>query len=74
MPNDETEQSREDLLHTMMLESTDGRLFYAPIGDHPQKIADLGTGTGIWAIESTLVLSGCVALRRGSRQLMMWEW
>jgi ribosomal protein L11 methylase PrmA len=35
----------------MMLEVTDGKLFYAPIGDYPQKILDLGTGTGIWAIE-----------------------
>ncbi|KAK0757271.1 hypothetical protein N5P37_009990 [Trichoderma harzianum] len=51
IPNDEAEQNREDMLHTMMLEATDGKLFYAPIGDHPQKIIDLGTGTGLWAIE-----------------------
>ncbi|KAF5006273.1 hypothetical protein FDECE_7339 [Fusarium decemcellulare] len=51
LPNDEAEQNREDMLHAMMLEATDGRLFYAPIGSHPQRIADLGTGTGIWAIE-----------------------
>lgn len=41
------------MLHTMMLEATDGRLYYAPIGDYPQKIIDLGTGTGTWAIQST---------------------
>jgi ribosomal protein L11 methylase PrmA len=35
----------------MMLELLDGKLFLAPVGDHPQKIIDLGTGTGIWAIE-----------------------
>ncbi|KAK7987135.1 hypothetical protein PG988_002123 [Apiospora saccharicola] len=34
-----------------MMEVTNGRLFYAPIDQHPQKIVDLGTGTGIWAIE-----------------------
>ncbi|KAF5541744.1 hypothetical protein FPHYL_11732 [Fusarium phyllophilum] len=51
LPNDEAEQNREDMLHTMMLEATDGRLFYAPVGENPQRIADLGTGTGIWAIE-----------------------
>ncbi|KAF5646830.1 hypothetical protein F52700_1738 [Fusarium sp. NRRL 52700] len=51
LPNDEAEQNREDMLHTMMLEATDGRLFYAPLGENPQRIADLGTGTGIWAIE-----------------------
>lgn len=31
--------------------SQDGRLFYAPVDEHPQKIIDLGTGTGIWALE-----------------------
>ncbi|KAK2054350.1 methyltransferase domain-containing protein [Colletotrichum caudatum] len=51
IPNDETEQNREDMLHAMMLEVTDGRLYFAPIGGNPQKIIDLGTGTGIWAIE-----------------------
>ncbi|VTT57537.1 unnamed protein product [Fusarium fujikuroi] len=51
LPNDEAEQNREDMLHAMMLEATDGRLFYAPIDENPQRIADLGTGTGIWAIE-----------------------
>ncbi|KAF9876736.1 methyltransferase domain-containing protein [Colletotrichum karsti] len=45
MPNDETEQSREDMKHTMMLEVTDGKLFYAPIAEDPQKIIDIGTGT-----------------------------
>jgi SAM-dependent methyltransferase len=39
------------MLHAMMLEATNGKLFYAPIGDYPQKVLDLGTGTGIWAIE-----------------------
>ncbi|GFP57486.1 secondary metabolism regulator LAE1 [Trichoderma asperellum] len=51
IPNDDTEQNREDMLHTMMMEATDGKLYYAPIGNHPQKIIDLGTGTGLWAIE-----------------------
>jgi hypothetical protein len=51
LPNDDDEQNREDMKHAMMLEMLDGKLFFAPIGDHPQKIIDLGTGTGIWAIE-----------------------
>jgi SAM-dependent methyltransferase len=29
----------------------DGMLHFAPIGDHPQKVLDVGTGTGIWAID-----------------------
>jgi len=38
--------------HAMVLELTDGKLYNAPIGDSPQKIIDIGTGTGIWALES----------------------
>jgi hypothetical protein len=30
-----------------------GKLFYAEIGDNPQKIIDLGTGTGIWALDGS---------------------
>lgn len=37
----------------MFKEILEGKLFVAPIGNHPQKIADLGTGFGDWAIEST---------------------
>ncbi len=51
IPNDDLEQNREDMKHTMLLELTDGVLFYAPIGPSPQMILDIGTGTGIWAIE-----------------------
>ncbi|KAI1074888.1 S-adenosyl-L-methionine-dependent methyltransferase [Whalleya microplaca] len=51
VPNDDIEQNREDMKHAMMMELTDGKLFYSPIGDYPQKILDIGTGTGIWAIE-----------------------
>jgi methylase of polypeptide subunit release factors len=40
------------MLHAMMLEATNGKYFYAPIAENPSKILDLGTGTGIWAIES----------------------
>lgn len=29
----------------------DGELQIAPIGEHPQRILDVGTGTGIWAID-----------------------
>jgi hypothetical protein len=46
IPNDDQEQNREDMKHVMMLEMTDGKLYYAPIGEHPQKVLDVGTGTG----------------------------
>jgi hypothetical protein len=47
IPNDDSEQDREDMKHAMMLELTDGELFYAPIGNNPQSILDIGTGTGM---------------------------
>lgn len=50
IPNDDTEQARDEMKHIATLELTGGKLFFAPIGDHPQQIIDLGTGTGSWAI------------------------
>lgn len=46
MPIDEIEQNREDLKHSMLMMLTENKLFFSPIGDHPQKILDIGTGTG----------------------------
>ncbi|KAK0649746.1 S-adenosyl-L-methionine-dependent methyltransferase [Cercophora newfieldiana] len=45
--------------HAMMLELTDGKLFFALIGDYPQKVIDLATGTGIWAIDYTSRAPSC---------------
>ncbi|PBP23462.1 methyltransferase domain-containing protein [Diplocarpon rosae] len=50
-PNDPSEQDREDMKHAMMVNLLGGRLHFAPIGENPQNILDMGTGTGIWAIE-----------------------
>ncbi|CAG1982094.1 unnamed protein product [Fusarium graminearum] len=44
-------QNRDDMKHAMMLELTNGNLYFSPIADNPQKIIDLATGTGIWAID-----------------------
>lgn len=30
---------------------TDFRLHLSPIGNNPQRILDIGTGTGIWAMQ-----------------------
>ncbi|KAG8529897.1 uncharacterized protein KY384_005378 [Bacidia gigantensis] len=51
MPNDESELDRLDLTHNMLKISMGMQLFNAPIVDTPKRILDLGTGTGIWAIE-----------------------
>lgn len=64
IPNDDSEQDREDMKHAMMLELTDGELFYAPIGDNPQSIMDIGTGTG----ESALG-----RLDIGTQRLNVWS-
>jgi hypothetical protein len=50
-PNDEPEQEREDMKHAMIINLCGGRLHYAPL-ENPQEILDIGTGTGIWAIDS----------------------
>ncbi|KAG5947513.1 hypothetical protein E4U59_000875 [Claviceps monticola] len=51
LPIDEMEQSREDVKHAMLMMLTENKPCLAPIGDHPQKILDIGSGTGIWAID-----------------------
>jgi len=57
-PNDEPEQAREDMKHAMFVNVCDSKLYFAPI-KNPQQILDLGTGTGIWAIDSEFSLFGC---------------
>ncbi|KAI5779309.1 S-adenosyl-L-methionine-dependent methyltransferase [Geopyxis carbonaria] len=49
-PNDEEEQLRLDLYHHIFTLFLDGKLFSAPV-ENPRRILDVGTGTGIWAIE-----------------------
>ena len=51
MPNDDAEQDRMDLCHHIWQLCLDGVLFRAPISSKPQNVLDLGTGTGIWAIQ-----------------------
>ncbi|KAM0439780.1 hypothetical protein ACHAPT_000875 [Fusarium lateritium] len=50
-PNDDVEQEREDMKHAMVKLLCSQNLHFAPIGANPQNILDIGTGTGIWAIE-----------------------
>jgi trans-aconitate methyltransferase len=49
-PNDEQEQNRLDLQHHLYGLCLDGKHFLAPIAT-PHGVLDIGTGTGIWAIE-----------------------
>jgi methylase of polypeptide subunit release factors len=40
-----------DLHHEIVLQLLKGELHKAPITSNPQRILDVGTGTGIWAID-----------------------
>ncbi|KAF4450828.1 hypothetical protein F53441_6099 [Fusarium austroafricanum] len=50
-PNDDIEQEREDMKHAMVKLLSGQKLHFAPLDDNPQNVLDIGTGTGIWAIE-----------------------
>ncbi|OTA95201.1 hypothetical protein M434DRAFT_394094 [Hypoxylon sp. CO27-5] len=49
-PNDDAEQEREDMQHAMVVLLCNGKLHFAPL-ENPQSVLDIGTGTGIWAID-----------------------
>ncbi|MCJ1476927.1 hypothetical protein MMC13_005596 [Lambiella insularis] len=50
-PNDEKESDRLDIAHKMMDVAMNGKLYFAPLKGDPKRVLDLGTGTGIWAME-----------------------
>jgi hypothetical protein len=50
-PNFTDKRFRLDIMHHLALLMMDDRLHLAPLGRYPQKILDIGTGTGIWAID-----------------------
>ena len=61
LPNDEIEQARLDLQHHIYRLCLGGALFRAPI-NNPQSVLDIGTGTGIWAIEFADEFPGAVVI------------
>lgn len=48
--HDQVEQERLDIHHEIMLLIAGGDLSKAPVKG-PHKVLDLGTGTGIWAVD-----------------------
>lgn len=50
MPNDEREQERMDIHYHSLRLTMEGRMFDAPL-EQPTAILDVGTGTGIWAMD-----------------------
>ncbi|PSN72471.1 S-adenosyl-L-methionine-dependent methyltransferase, partial [Corynespora cassiicola Philippines] len=51
LPNDDEEQDRLDLMHHIWLLLLSGKLYDAPLQEPPNRVLDIGTGTGIWAID-----------------------
>ncbi|PSN75231.1 S-adenosyl-L-methionine-dependent methyltransferase [Corynespora cassiicola Philippines] len=51
LPDDEQEQDRLDIKYASLTLVMGGKIAFAPLKD-PQEILDIGTGTGIWAIDA----------------------
>ncbi|KAI1760055.1 S-adenosyl-L-methionine-dependent methyltransferase [Hypoxylon sp. FL1150] len=50
LPHDKQEQERNNLQHEISIEVHDGNLHLCPVAN-PRRVLDVGTGTGIWAVE-----------------------
>ncbi|KAI1854313.1 hypothetical protein JX265_000721 [Neoarthrinium moseri] len=51
LPNDAAEQDRLDIMHVSFRLLLGGKLALAPFQEPPRYVLDVGTGTGIWAIQ-----------------------
>lgn len=49
-PNDEREADRLDLQHHLLRITYGNKLFFSPL-ENPRRCLDVGTGTGIWAVD-----------------------
>ena len=46
-----SELDRLDITHQMIRITMGNKLYFSPIGENVERVLDVGTGTGIWAIE-----------------------
>ncbi|KAJ9131243.1 Sam dependent methyltransferase [Pleurostoma richardsiae] len=50
-PNDDEQLKAENISHEMYLKLLDDKLYLAPIPEAPQRVLDVGCGSGLWAID-----------------------
>ena len=50
-PNDEKELDRMDMMHSVWRMQRDGKLYSCPLPNTAEEVLDVGTGSGIWAME-----------------------
>jgi SAM-dependent methyltransferase len=50
-PNDEGQNDQLEIANHIFLLLFDGALFQAPLGPNTKEVLDIGTGTGVWAID-----------------------
>lgn len=62
LPNDELELDRLDLQHNLFLLTLNGSLYCAPLPSDIKSVLDVGTGTGIWAIDFADIHPACVVI------------
>ncbi|KAK3489935.1 S-adenosyl-L-methionine-dependent methyltransferase [Neurospora crassa] len=58
-PNDEKQNELLDIFHHAMTILLDGRLYDAPLPKKMENAIDLGTGTGLWAIDFADAFPNC---------------
>lgn len=62
MPNDETENTRLNIVHQIYLILLDGNLTTVPLTKDAPRILDVGTGPGDWAVEMSSMYPGAKIL------------
>jgi hypothetical protein len=60
-PDDEEEQDRLDIKYASLQCVFSDKILFAPIKD-PQQVLDIGTGTGIWAIDAGEAFPGATGV------------